>query len=412
MQKLTYKNTIIACYIGYATQAIGLNFTPILFAIFQEKFSLSFSELGSLVVMNFVTQLFTDIFSARYIDRIGFRRAAVPCHILCAFGLIFMFVLPNVMPNAYIALAIATVVYAVGGGMIEVVVSPIVDSLPSDDSPGAMSLLHSFYCWGQLGVVLVTTLAIKLFGNDIWGVLALLWAVVPIVNVFNFLKVPLPQTKPETKTPIRRLLLNRFFLLSMLLIGAAGAAEQVIAQWSSLFAQIGLKVDKVVGDILGPSLFAVFMLIGRTCYGVKSDKLDLRKILILSSIFCVVCYLVTSLSPSPIISLIGCALTGLSVSIMWPGMLSFASQNFPNGGAAMFGVLAIFGDLGCSVGPMLTGIISDVAQKAPSVTKYASSVGVGIEQLALKGGILSGIIFPIVMIAALAAFKTNKKTDN
>ena len=408
MHKITYKNTIIACYIGYITQAIGLNFTPILFTIFQEKFSLSFSELGSLIVMNFVTQIFTDIVSAKYVDRIGFRRAAVPSHILCALGLIFMFVLPSVLPNAYIALAIATIVYAIGGGMIEVVVSPIVDSLPSDDSSGAMSLLHSFYCWGQLGVVLLTTLALKIFGNDIWGVLALLWAVVPIVNVFNFLKVPLPETKPETKTPIRRLISNRFFLLAMLLMVAAGAAEQVIAQWSSLFAQTGLKVDKVVGDILGPSLFAVFMIIGRTYYGVKSDKLDLRKTLILSSILCVVCYLITSLSPSPIISLAGCALTGLSVSLMWPGMLSFASENFPNGGAAMFGVLAIFGDLGCSVGPMLTGIISDTAQKVPSVIGYASSLGLEIEQLTLKAGILSGIIFPVVMIVALVLFKDNK----
>lgn len=408
MHKFTYKNTIIACYIGYITQAIGLNFTPILFTIFQEKFSLSFSELGSLIVMNFVTQIFTDIVSAKYVDRIGFRRAAVPSHILCALGLIFMFVLPSVLPDAYIALAIATIVYAIGGGMIEVVVSPIVDSLPSDDSSGAMSLLHSFYCWGQLGVVLLTTLALKIFGNDIWGVLALLWAVVPIVNVFNFLKVPLPETKPETKTPIRRLISNRFFLLAMLLMVAAGAAEQVIAQWSSLFAQTGLKVDKVVGDILGPSLFAVFMIIGRTYYGVKSDKLDLRKTLILSSILCVVCYLITSLSPSPIISLAGCALTGLSVSLMWPGMLSFASENFPNGGAAMFGVLAIFGDLGCSVGPMLTGIISDTAQKVPSVIGYASSLGLEIEQLTLKAGILSGIIFPVVMIVALMLFKDNK----
>lgn len=408
MQKFTYKNTIIACYIGYITQAIGLNFTPILFTIFQKEFSLSFSQLGSLIVMNFVTQIFTDIMSAKYVDRIGFRRAAVPSHILCALGLVFMFVLPNILPNAFIALAIATVVYAVGGGMIEVVVSPIVDALPSDDSSGAMSLLHSFYCWGQLGVVLITTLAIRIFGSDVWGLLALLWAIIPTVNIYNFLKVPLPETKPETKTPIRRLLSDRFFLLALVLMVGAGAAEQVIAQWSSLFAQTGLKVDKVVGDILGPSLFAVFMIIGRTYYGVKSDKLDLRKALILSSILCVVCYLITSLAKSPLISLAGCALTGLSVSLMWPGMLSFASENFKNGGAAMFGVLAIFGDLGCSVGPMLTGIISDTAQKIPRIMEYANSCGMEIEQVTLKAGILSGIVFPIVMIVALLLFKENR----
>lgn len=401
MKNLTYKHTTLACYIGYITQAIGINFTPILFTIFKDEFSLSYLELGSLVVINFVTQILTDIFSAKYVDRLGFRRTSIPCQLLCFLGLMLLCLLPSVMADSFIALAIATVVYAVGGGMVEVIISPIINSIPSDDSTGAMSLLHSFYCWGQLGVVLITTLAIKLFGNNVWRPLALILSLIPLINMFLFIKVPLPETEKETRTPIRTLISHKAFLTALLLMVSAGAAEQVIAQWSSLFAQTGLGVDKTLGDILGPSLFAVFMIIGRTYFGVMGEKLDLRKSLLYSSILCIFCYIVTALSPSPFLSLAGCAVTGLSVSLMWPGMLSLASAKFPHGGATMFGVLAIFGDLGCSVGPMLTGFISDYAGKLPSISEYANNTALTLEQISLKAGIFSGIIFPIVMIAGL-----------
>ena len=407
-KQFTYKHTTLACHIGYITQAIGLNFTPILFTIFQKEFGLSFSELGSLVVMNFVTQIFTDVFSTKYVDKLGFRRTAVPCQLLCALGLLFLCVLPLVMENSYLALAIATVVYAVGGGMVEVIISPVIDAMPSDDSQGAMSLLHSFYCWGQLGVVLITTLAIKLFSDSVWMPLALLLSLIPLFNMFLFMKVPLPETEKETRTPLRTLFAHKAFLLALILMVGAGAAEQVIAQWSSLFAQTGLGVDKVVGDLLGPSLFAVCMIIGRTYYGIKGEKLDLRKSLLLCSFLCVVCYIITVFSKSAVLSLAGCALTGIAVSLMWPGMLSLASQKFAHGGAAMFGVLAIFGDLGCSIGPWLTGFISDAAQKLPALNEYAQNNALTIEQVTLKIGILSGIIFPIIMILGLVAIKDKK----
>lgn len=411
MKQLTYKHTTLACYIGYITQAIGINFMPILFTIFKEEFSLSYSELGSLVVINFVTQILTDIFSTKYVDRLGFRRTSIPCQLLCFLGLMLLCILPSVMANSFLALAIATIVYAVGGGMVEVIISPIIDSMPSDDSTGAMSLLHSFYCWGQLGIVLLTTLAIKLCGNDVWRPLALILSLIPLINMLLFIKVPLPETENETRTPIKALISNKAFLAAMILMVGAGAAEQVIAQWSSLFAQTGLGVDKTLGDILGPSLFAVFMIIGRTYFGVMGERLDLRRSLLYSSVLCIFCYIVTALSASPLLALAGCALTGLSVSLMWPGMLSLASSKFPHGGAAMFGVLAIFGDLGCSIGPMLTGFISDFAQKLPVLSEISQTSFLTAEQISLKAGIFSGIIFPVIMIPGLIILKEKKGSN-
>ena len=410
-KKLSYKSTLTACYIGYITQAIVVNFVPILFTVFQDEFHLSFSELGNLVLINFVVQIITDIVSAKYVDKIGFRKAAIPAHILCASGLIGLFVLPNIMPNPYAALVISTMIYAFGGGMIEVVVSPIVVALPSDNNSAAMSLLHSFYCWGQLAVVLLTTLALKIFGHKVWGILSVFWALIPIINTYIFTRVPLPKTNPEERHSIRDLLKTRAFLTILLLMAAGGAAAQVMAQWSSLFAQKGLMTSKLIGDFLGPCMFAFFMGIGRMLYGIKGEKLNLRKSLLACSIMCIICYFISALSLNPWLSLAGCALTGFAVSLMWPGMLSFSSARFPNGGAAMFGVLAIFGDIGCSVGPWLTGIVSDSAQKLPQLTALTEKYSLSIEQIGLKAGILIGIIFPVTMLLGLISLK-NKNTKN
>jgi len=404
MKKLSFKNTLISCYIGYITQAIIVNFMPILFAVFQDEFGISFSQLGSLVLLNFVTQIGVDIVSARYVDRIGFRKSAIPAHIFSAVGLILLGILPSFMP-AYPALMISVVIFAIGGGMIEVVVSPIVDAMPADDSSAAMSLLHSFYCWGQLAVVLLTTLMLKLFGYGIWRTLAFLWALVPIVNIINFSLVPLPPTCRGERTPVKGLLKTKKFLIALLLMTAAGASEQVMAQWVSLFAQKGLQVSKVVGDLLGPCLFALFMAIGRMWYGIKGEKTDLKKALMISGIMCVICYLGAVFLPQPILSLAACALTGFTVSLMWPGVLADTSIGFPNGGATMFGILAIFGDIGCSIGPWLTGLISDYAQQIPAVTNAALSSGLEPEQIALKTGILVGIIFPMLMISGIVALR-------
>lgn len=408
MKKMTYKNTLTACYIGYITQAIVVNFMPILFVVFQEQYNISFSDLGSLVLLNFVTQIIVDIVGAKNVDKIGFRRAAIPAHILCAAGLICLGVLPPLMSNPYIGLVISVIIFAFGGGLIEVVISPVVDAMPSDDNSAAMSILHSFYCWGQLAVVLITTLVLKVFGYGIWGLLSVLWALVPIFNVYNFMRVPLPETLTEERQPIRELLKTKAFLIGLVLMVGSGAAEQVMAQWSSLFAQKGLMVSKVMGDLLGPCLFAFFMAVGRTWYGIKGEKLNLKNSLLGCSVLCVGCYVLSVFSRNSLLSLAACALTGFSVSLMWPGVLSYVSSCFPKGGAAMFGVMAIFGDIGCSLGPWLAGVVSDSSQKLPEIAALADKYGMGIEQIGLKAGILMGIIFPVIMIAGLLLLKKEK----
>ena len=408
MKKMNFKHTLFACYIGYITQAIVVNFMPILFIVFNETYKVSLTNLGTLVLINFVTQITVDIIAARIIDRIGFRHAAVPAHILCAAGLVMLGILPSFMSNTYLALVISVIVYAVGGGLIEVVISPVVDGLPSKDNSAAMSLLHSFYCWGQLAVVLITTLVIKIFGYDVWQILSVVWAIVPIVNIFLFSKVPLPETCEEARVPIKQLLRESGFVIGLILMLGAGAAEQTMAQWVSLFAQKGLGVSKVLGDLLGPCMFALCMALGRMWYGIKGEKLDLKKALLGCSGLCILCYLVTVFSPNPLISLVSCALTGFSVSLMWPGTLSYNAACFPNGGAALFGVMALFGDIGCSVGPWLAGLVSDNVQNINKAVEFAQNAGLSSEQLGLKAGILMGIVFPIVMLLGLSCLKTEK----
>lgn len=402
---MSYKNTLYACYIGYITQAIVVNFMPILFIVFNEDYGISLSSLGTLVLINFVVQIFTDIVAAKSVDRLGFRRSAVPAHILSALGLIMLGVLPSVMENTYLALILSVIVFSVGGGLIEVVVSPIVDALPADDDSAAMSLLHSFYCWGQLAVVLVTTIMIKIFGYGVWKITAVAWAIVPVINIYMFSKVPLPETCEETRVPIGKLLKENGFVIGLILMLGAGAAEQTMAQWISLFAQKGLGVSKIIGDLLGPCTFALFMAIGRMWYGIKGDKLDLKKALLFCSAFCILCYAVCTFSKNSLISLIFCAMTGFSVSLMWPGTLSYNAACFKNGGAAMFGVMAMFGDIGCSLGPWLVGVVSENIQKTSYAISYTANSGISPEQFGLKAGILMGIVFPIIMVCGLLKLK-------
>ena len=408
MKKLTYKNTLTACYLGYITQAIVVNFMPILFIVFQDEFGISFTDLGGLVLLNFVTQIIVDVIATRYIDKIGFRRAVVPAHIFSALGLICLGFLPGVLPDPYVGLVISVIIFSFGGGLIEVVISPVVDFIPSEDNSASMSLLHSFYCWGQLFVVLITTIVLRLLGYASWRVLALCWALIPIFNIFYFMRVPLPDTCPEERQSLRTLFTQGGFLLALLLMIGSGASEQIMAQWSSLFAQKGLGVSKVMGDLLGPCLFALFMAVGRMWYGIKGEKIDLKKALLFCSILCIGCYLAAVFFSNPLISLAACALTGFSVSIMWPGVLSFTSARFPKGGAAMFGVMAIFGDVGCSVGPWLAGLISDSAQKLPQAAELAREYSLGLEQVGLKAGILIGVVFPVIMVFGLLVMRKKK----
>ncbi len=406
--KLTYKSTLHACYFGYITQAIINNLTPLLFIIFQNSYHISFEMLGRLILLNFGTQLIVDALAVKYVDRIGYRKSIVMAHFFSAAGLIALGTLPVLLPSPYTGLSIAVVIYAIGGGLIEVLVSPIVDSLPGEAKASAMSLLHSFYSWGQVAVVAITTLLLSVIGHGIWYILPIVWASIPIYNMFRFIKVPLVPGIPEhEKIPIKKLLSSKVFLTAMILMLCAGASELAMSQWSSLFAEKGLQVPKVVGDLLGPCLFGVLMGIGRTIYGIWGHKIPLFKALVASAALCVVCYLITVLVQIPAISLMSCALCGLAVSLMWPGVFSLTAERYPTGGTAMFGILAIFGDLGCSFGPWLTGFVSDIAQKSSALLQAAHNQGLRPEQMGLKAGLFVAALFPLIMLVGLLLFRRN-----
>lgn len=403
MEKVNYRSTIRSCYIGYVSHAIVNHLVPLLFIIFQTQYEISFEMLGRLILLNFSTQLITDVVTVRIVDRVGYRKLMVLAHFCATAGLVLLAFLPNMLANPYTGIVLAVIVYAIGGGLIEVLISPIIDSIPNENKAGAMSLLHSFYCWGQMAVVLLTTLALAAFGRDKWMYITLVWAILPLINLFLFLKVPLMPTHPaEGKTSLRSLFRKDVFILAVIMMLCAGSAEHIVSEWSSLFAEKGLGVSKVMGDLLGPCLFAVLMGTGRVLYATVFKHIKVERGLEISAVFCIVCYLVISLSPWPIVSLIACGLCGLSVCLMWPGSISLTARTFPLGGATMFGVLAVFGDLGCSVGPWLSGVISDWGERAYQHTADA-------EQIGLKFGLGFGTVFPVVMLICLLLFRKRSR---
>lgn len=408
--KYSYKHTLRACYVGYITQAIVNNLAPILFIIFQKQFHISFEEIGRLILINFATQTVADIIAIKYVDKLGYRKSAILAHIFCAVGLIGLSILPKLMTSPYIGLVIAVMIYALGGGILEVLVSPIVESIPGDEKASAMSLLHSFYCWGQMGVVLVTTILLKLMGNDKWTIIPVIWAIIPIYNGFKFIKVPLMKPLPqEEQVSIKVLIKSKQILVAFMLMLCAGASELTMSQWSSIFAEKGLNVPKIIGDIAGPCMFAIFMGIGRTLYGIWGSKINLRNALFGSGILCITCYIITVISPWPVLSLVACAISGISVSLMWPGTFSLSAKMYPTGGTAMFGMLAIFGDLGASIGPWLAGLISDIAQKSTKIIEIGKVYNINIDQLGLKSGLFVATIFPIILVVGILLMKDKKR---
>lgn len=406
-----FKNTVFACYRGYITQGIVNNLSPLFFVLFQNKFGISYSLISALILCNFVTQVITDMLSVKYVDRIGYRKSAVIAHALAFLGLVMQGTLPNVLPAPYVGLVLATIVNGVGGGLIEVIISPIVDSCPGDAKASAMSLLHSFYCWGQVGVVLITTLLLRLIGEDLWFIIPILWSLLPLYNLFRFLKVPLMPTVPEEeKTPLKTLFTSKIFLVALLLMLCAGASELAMSQWSSLFAERALGVTKVIGDLLGPCLFAVFMGIGRTIYGVWGEKIHLTGAMVFCAALCILCYLGTALFENPWLSLLSCALCGFSVSLMWPGTFSLTSAAYPKGGTAMFGILAVLGDVGCSVGPALMGAVSGAVSGNANIA--ASFPNLTADQLGLKSGMLFSAVFPaFILIGVLLLTRFHKSAN-
>ena len=382
--KNNYNHTIYASYLGYIVQAIINNFAPLLFLTFAADFGLNLGQITLITTINFLVQLLVDLISAKAIDKVGYRPALMFGHACAALGLVSMAVLPEVLPDAYAGLMVAVVLYAIGGGLMEVLVSPVVEACPTEKKEAAMSLLHSFYCWGHVGVVLVSTLFFSLFGMGCWRILACIWAIIPLINMFYFGLVPLyPIVSEHEKLSLGKLLKQKTFWLLVVLMVCAGASEQAMSQWASAFAEAGLKVSKTVGDLAGPCAFAILMGAARALYGKYSERIPLMKLMIGSAILCIICYLVTALSVSPVISLIGCAVCGFSVGIFWPGTFSVAAKKLPGGGTAMYALMALAGDLGCSSGPTVVGMVANNFEGKLTV------------------GILCAIVFPTIMLFGL-----------
>ncbi len=388
-KQLSYDHTIRACFVGYIVQAIVNNFVPLLFLTFQSAYGIPLSSITLLITFNFTVQLMVDLLSPRFIDRVGYRAAVVLAHIMAAAGLIGLAVLPDLLPSPFAGLVVSVLIYAVGGGLLEVLVSPIVEACPTDNKESAMSLLHSFYCWGSVGVVLLSTLFFTAFGTQRWKIMALLWAIVPIVNCVIFARVPIYSLLEEGEKGLsmKELLSRRTFWLALVLMICAGASEQAVSQWTSTFAESGLQVSKTLGDLCGPMFFAILMGTARALYGKYGARIDLIRAMKLSAGLCVVSYLVISLSPWPMLSLLGCGVCGFSVGILWPGTFSMTARLLPRGGTLLFALLALGGDIGCSAGPTVVGMLSSLAGGD------------------LHTGILAAVGFPVVMLLGSCALR-------
>ena len=383
--KFDYKKTMYACFVGYIVQAVVNSFVPLLFVTFQETYQIPLAQITLLITVNFVVQLLVDMLSAGFIDRIGYRASVVLAHIFAAAGLALLTILPEVLPDPFVGILMAVFVYAIGGGLIEVLISPIIEACPTDNKESAMSLLHSFYCWGCTGVVLLSTVFFSIAGIAHWKLLTLLWTIIPIANMLLFTKVPIYslQEEGEKGMNLGELFREKMFWILMLMMVCSGAAEQSVSPWASTFAEKGLGITKSVGDLVGPMLFSILMGISRLLYGKYGEKWNLDRFMKFSCVLCIASYLCISFIPVPMVELLGCGLCGFSVGIMWPGTFSKAAAALRHGGTLLFAMLALAGDLGCSGGPTLVGFVSS---------------GLGDN---LRLGIFAGIIFPILLLGSL-----------
>lgn len=376
---------MLACFLGYIVQSIVNNFVPLLFVTFQSEFGIPLQKITLLITINFIMQLFIDLLSAKFVVKLGYRNCMYIAQISAAAGLIMLTFLPDLLPDPYVGILISVFCYAAGSGLLEVIVSPMIEACPTENKEKTMSILHSFYCWGHVGVVLLSTVFFAVFGIKNWRIMSLIWAIIPIVNGLMFTRVKIYSLSGdgEEGITIKQLVKKKIFWIFMLMMVCSGASEQAVSQWASTFAEKGLGVNKAVGDLAGPMSFAIMMGLSRLLYGKLGDRLDLDRFMKFSSLLCVAAYLMISLSPYPVLGLIGCAISGFSVGIMWPGTYSKAAATIKGGGTAMFALMALGGDLGCSSGPTLAGFVSSLAGGN------------------LKAGILSAAIFPVLMFVGL-----------
>ena len=387
-----YKKTMLACYLGLITQAISANFAPLLFLKFHRAYAIPLGKIAFISTAFFFTQLLIDVFCAKFVDKIGYRKSIVISEICSALGLIGLAFLPELFSDPFVGIIISVIVYAIGSGLIEVLCSPIVEACPFDNKDAVMSLLHSFYCWGSVGVIVLSTLFFAVFSIDNWKWLACIWAIVPLYNVYNFMTCPIEHlVEDEDSLGIRGLLKIPTFWLAIILMVCAGASELSMAQWASAYTESAIGFSKTIGDLAGPCMFAVMMGISRVLYGKYGEKLNLMNFMIFSGVLCLVCYLMAALSSNPMVGLIGCIVCGFSVGIMWPGTISISSKQLPTGGTAMFAFLAMAGDLGGAFGPSLVG----------NITQHANDN--------LQVGMLAGCVFPIVLVVSILIMKWSQK---
>ena len=382
-----YKKTKIACYLGFITQAIAANFAALLFLKFHMDYNISLGNIALISTCFFFTQLVVDLFCAKFVDRIGYRACIVASEVCSALGLVGLAILPDLLSNPYMGIIISVITYAIGSGLIEVLCSPIVEACPFENKEATMSLLHSFYCWGAVGTILVSTAFFAIFGIDSWKYLAVLLALVPAINIYNFATCPIEYLVEDGEgMSIPSLFKTPLFWVAIILMVCSGASELSMAQWASAYAEAALGLSKTMGDLLGPCLFAVAMGICRVLYGKYGEKVNLTKFMLGSGLLCVVCYVLASLFSNPVVGLAGCILCGFSVGIMWPGTLSISSKKFPAGGTAMFALLAMAGDLGGSIGPAIVGRVTQMAGDN------------------IRTGMTIGLIFPVVLVIGLLFF--------
>lgn len=384
-----YLPTKLAGYVGFVVQAIVNNFLPILFIVFQDVYGLGYEKLGRLIVINFAVQMFVDFITPKIIHKIGYRRAAFLCQFTACMGLCLMAVLPKIMGNTYLAIIICIMIYATGSGLMEVILSPMIEMLPTGNKSGNMAVLHSFYCWGQTVVVPLTTAMVFIFGRENWTYIPLVWAVVPFINMLAFLKVPIVEpNKEEKQSTLIELLNTPKFIVYMIMMLCAGASEIAMSQWASLFVEQALGVSKVIGDIVGPCLFALFMAFGRVIYAKFSKKVSFTRLLIWLNILSFICYVTVALCHIAPLSLVFCALCGFSVSISWPGIYSAGARTFKTGGAVMFSAFAMCGDTGCALGPGLVGLVAEYTN--------------------LNIGFLAAAVFPLIMVICSICILKNR----
>lgn len=385
-----YRKTVLACYLGLVTQAICANFAPLLFITFHDTYGITFSRLAIISTVFFFTQLLVDLVCAKIVDYIGYRTGVVAAEVTSGLGLLGLAFIPDIMPTPFSGIIVCVIVYAIGSGLTEVLVSPIIEACPFENKEGAMSLLHSFYCWGSVGVIVGSTVFFAVFGVGGWRILAAIWSIIPLYNIYNFVTCPIEQLVEDGESmSMGQLFKTGLFWLFIVLMICAGSSELAMAQWASAFAESALHVSKTVGDLAGPCGFAICMGISRVLYGKYGEKIDLTIFMAGSGILCLICYLVAGLATIPLLGLIGCALCGFSVGIMWPGSISISSRILPKGGTAMFALLALAGDLGGAVGPAIIGNVSQSAGEN------------------LQAGVLAGIGFPIVLV--ICALSVRKK---